>query len=209
MLLSATSYMDQLLRDGGDLDSMDRSLLDYGAGRAGGPNIIIRTNNNGDGTLSPPGTFSPLYGQQQHHNLGVSLTVTPPGSPMTPIASPANGSASPVPPHLSPSDASVHLSNCNLAAQMSGLVKKDLVVRFTEFQNSVQHVTSAAQVTRGQERPVMHPSHSANESIAVCRKIAPESEEGHFISDHRSHSFEEDLHRFQEGKTIVSSNNVA
>ena len=202
MLLSATSYMDQLLRDGGDLDSMDRSLLDYGAGRHGGPNIIIRTNNNGDGTLSPPGTFSPLYGQQQQHNLGVAMTITPPGSPMSPIASPGNGSASPVPPHLSPGDGSVHLTNCNTTASMSGLVKKDLVVRFTEFQNSVQHVTSAAQVTRGQERPPMHPSHSANESITVCSRNVPvESEQQpQFLAEHRSHSFEEDMHRFMEGR---------
>ena len=32
--------MEQLLRDGGDLDSMDRSLLDYGANR----NISVKPN---------------------------------------------------------------------------------------------------------------------------------------------------------------------
>ena len=67
--------MDQLLRDGGDIDSMDRSLLDYGAARS---NVVIRTN--GDGTLSPPATFSPPFHHHQPQNISVSVTATPPGT---------------------------------------------------------------------------------------------------------------------------------
>ena len=192
--------MDQLLRDGGDIDSMDRSLLDYGANRS---NIVIRTN--GDGTLSPPATFSPpFHQQQQSQNLSVGVTITPPGSPMSPVASPANGTASPVPP-----DPSVVImqqqqqqQNCNV---MSNLVKKDLVVRFTEFQNSVQHVTSAtapaAAASRGSERPM---TSSGGQDIAMCRLASHDQAKNNF-----EETYDEDLQRFHEGKendpTVKSS----
>ena len=213
--------MEQLLRDGGDLDSMDRSLLDYAPGRGGpgGPNIIIRTNNNGDGAMSPPGSFSPPYAHQQQQSLSVGLTSTPPGSPMTPLASPANGTASPLPPpppnHSVTLPGDAHVPNCNNAAAMSGLVKKDLVVRFTEFQNSVQHVTSATQVTqvtRGQERPPVQqhqPQMSSSENnILICRKPQMEVADRHVGggsgADIRSAAFDDEAQNYhEEGRMTV------
>jgi len=182
---------------------MDRSLLDYAPGRGGpgGPNIIIRTNNNGDGAMSPPGSFSPPYGHQQQQSLSVGLTSTPPGSPMTPLASPANGSASPLPPPPSHSVTTGDVPNCNNAAAMSGLVKKDLVVRFTEFQNSVQHVTSATQVTRGQERPPVQQM-SSSDNILVCRKPQVEVADRHVGggngADMRSTAFDDEAQNYHE-----------
>ena len=186
--------MDQLLRDGGDIDSMDRSLLDYGANRS---NIVIRTN--GDGTLSPPATFSPpFHQQQQSQNLSVGVTITPPGSPMSPVASPANGTASPVPPDPSVMIMQQQQQNCNA---MSNLVKKDLVVRFTEFQNSVQHVTSAttsasASASRSSERPV---TSSSGQDIAMCRLASLDQAKNNF-----EENYDEDLQRFHEGKESLS-----
>jgi hypothetical protein len=86
---------------------------------------------------------------------------------------------------------------------MSNLVKKDLVVRFTEFQNSVQHVTSTTPlVTRGQERPassnvaMLPTSASASEIIVCCKSDA----ERHF-AERRSSSLDGDeLHRYHEGR---------
>lgn len=162
--------MEQLLRDGGDLDSMDRSLLDYSAGRIGsgnngGPNVVIRGHTSGDGARSP--TYI-------HNHMSAS---TPPVSPVTPIPSPLNGTTSPSPPtSCQPIKSEFGLTNncsANNSAQMSNLVKKDLVVRFTEFQNTVQHVSSA---TTSSERPVIsnaaaemtayrNPSHASERSL--------------------------------------------
>ncbi len=125
---------------------------------------------------------------------------------MSPILSPANGSASPLPPMPPPPVEVVGtLQNCNSnsASQMSNLVKKDLVVRFTEFQNSVQHVTSTTPlVTRGQERPassnvaMLPTSASASEIIVCCKSDA----ERHF-AERRSSSLDGDeLHRYHEGR---------
>lgn len=157
--------MEQLLRDGGDLDSMDRSLLDYSAGRIGsgnngGPSVVIRAHNSGDGALSP---------SYIHNHMSAT---TPPVSPVTPVPSPLNGTTSPSPPtSCQPVPSELGLPNCsaNNSSQMSNLVKKDLVVRFTEFQNTVQHVSSA---TTCSERPVM----SSAAEMTAYRNPAHDSE---------------------------------
>ena len=101
--------MEQLLRDGGDLDSMDRSLLDYGAMR----NAQVK---NGQ-PMSPTG----------------GATLPPPPSGVV--------NASPCTPPVSPASPCEDLSASN---GNSSLIKKDLVVRFTEQQNCVASVTSSS-----------------------------------------------------------------
>ena len=127
------------------------------------------------------------------------------GSPMTPVASPANGSASPVPPEpiVTPTQQQQQLpqqqqlqqqQNCNV---MSNLVKKDLVVRFTEFQNSVQHVTSATtSVTRSQERGM---ASAGGPEILVCRRS---SVDGSGQSNYDENFDEEMQQRYHEGKIL-------
>ena len=124
---------------------------------------------------------------------------------MSPIVSPANGSASPLPPMPPPESSGSQtsgLQNCNSnsAQQMSNLVKKDLVVRFTEFQNSVQHVTSTTPlVTRGQERPLMPTSAS---EVIVCKK-SPGDVERQFLERRSSSLDGDDLHRYHEGRIDI------
>jgi hypothetical protein len=82
--------------------------------------------------------------------------------------------------------------NCNA---MSNLVKKDLVVRFTEFQNSVQHVTSATTAaSRGQERAV---ASAVGQDIAMCRLSSHDPAQHPF-----DENYDEDMHRFHEGKSL-------
>ena len=142
--------MEQLLRDGGDLDSMDRSLLDYnamrnanavkcGAGNSPGVNSNVTTNENGMRIISPTGMVSsqlPIPGSQASNHLSscnTSVTpVTPPVSPCTPLP----------PPPMLQDNGQGDFTN-DLLMDVGNIVKKDLVVRFTEQQNAVHHITSA------------------------------------------------------------------
>ena len=142
--------MDQLLRDGGDLDSMDRSLLDYNAmkninsvkcsagNNSAGAINNVTTNENGLSAGTPTGLLgSPpaLLSDPSNHStnsFNPSLTpVTPPVSPCSPL---------PPPPILQ--DGAQQSTTNDLLMDTGNVVKKDLVVRFTEQQNAVQHVTS-------------------------------------------------------------------
>ena len=110
--------MEHLLRDGGDLDSMDRSLLDYNHSK----NPIIAQNGNGQ--ESPP-----LPAPPTQYNDKAAINVSPATPLPTPISSPEGVTVMPV-------------------------IKRDLVVRFTEQQNSVRcemASSSGAAKRRGQE----------------------------------------------------------
>ena len=115
--------MEHLLRDGGDLDSMDRSLLDYNHKN----NPIIATQNGNGGAESPP-----LPAPPTQYNDKAAINVSPATPLPTPISSPEGVTVMPV-------------------------IKRDLVVRFTDKQNSVRcEMASAATgggvaVRRGQE----------------------------------------------------------
>ena len=144
--------MDQLLCDGGDLDSMDRSLLDYGGG--GGPPL------RGAGTakmvtsplaMSPPppaaaGDGGKLSPQQLRANS--CSPVTPPVSPVSPACTPAAPAAFDQPAVVNGSQTANHQHQQLLqqqqqqlpAAASHNLIKKDMVVRFQE--NSSGGVTS-------------------------------------------------------------------
>ena len=146
--------MEQLLRDGGDLDSMDRSLLDYnamrnvntvkcGTGNSPGITSNVTTNENGMRITSPTGIVSSQLSIPTHqlsqasNNLASchpSLTpVTPPVSPCSPL---------PPPPMLQDNGHGMDITG-DLLMDVEHIVKKDLVVRFTEQQNAVHHTTSA------------------------------------------------------------------
>jgi hypothetical protein len=116
------SYMDQLLRDGGDLDSMDRSLLDYGNTRVciahqqqqqqQHTSGRLASQVNGHQALPPPPHTAPCeLSTPETPNTAVILSPATP--PATPVTSPEGVPLQPV-------------------------IKRDLVVRFTEQQNSVK-----------------------------------------------------------------------
>ena len=147
--------MDQLFRDGGDLDSMDRSLLDYNAMKnvtdvkcGNSPGIInnASTNENGMQITSPTGMIStqlpPPIQQVSNHSSSfpeIKSSFNPALTPVTPPVSPC----SPLPPPpLLQGNGQGNL-NSDLLMDAGNVVKKDLVVRFTEEQNAVSHVTSA------------------------------------------------------------------
>ena len=105
--------MEHLLRDGGDLDSMDRSLLDYNHKN----NPIITQN----GQESPP-----LPAPPTQYNDKAAINVSPATPLPTPISSPEGVTVMP-------------------------MIKRDLVVRFTEQQNSVRCEMASGVKRRGQE----------------------------------------------------------
>lgn len=96
--------MERLLSDGGDLDSMDRSLLDYGGGNIKPSycaNNKIMTDTNGTNSASaplkdngaesssppPPPTISIIQNEVTKHDLVVRFT--PDGQPKSSIVSEA------------------------------------------------------------------------------------------------------------------------
>ena len=113
--------MEHLLRDGGDLDSMDRSLLDYNHKN----NPIVTQNGQNGGQESPP-----LPAPPTQYNDKAAINVSPATPLPTPISSPEGVAVMPV-------------------------IKRDLVVRFTDKQNSVRCEMAASAgggaVRRGQE----------------------------------------------------------
>ena len=128
--------MEQLLRDGGDLDSMDRSLLDYNPQSSqqkqhqqmsqltSPPSGQVRAPLNGGGVGgSGSGGNSPA-GQTTGVNGELSAPVTPQTAVILSPATP------PVTPATSPE-----------GVQLPPVIKRDLVVRFSEKQqNSTHHV---------------------------------------------------------------------
>ena len=144
--------MDQLLRDGGDLDSMDRSLLDYNALKSANavkygmpPVSNATTNGNGIPITSPTGLVSSQVGipppQPSNHSSNRNSVLspsTPPVSPCSPL---------PPPPHMIQDGAHSGDLVGDLLSDVTSVVKKDLVVRFTEQQNAVHRFTSATSTT--------------------------------------------------------------
>ena len=169
--------MEQLLRDGGDLDSMDRSLLDYNAmrnvnavkcGTGSSTGIIsnVTTNENGMRISSPTGIVSsqiPIPTSQASNHLSSfnpSLTpVTPPVSPCSPL---------PPPPMLQDNGQGDFTGD--LLMECGNIVKKDLVVRFTEQQNAVHHITSAMS-TSSETRNTSSVTEGNGTSINIGYKI--------------------------------------
>lgn len=146
--------MDQLLCDGGDLDSMDRSLLDYGGGppiRGGSSKMVTSPL-----AMSPPppaaaacegGKLSPQ--QLRGSCSGQRSPMTPPVSPVS--ASCASTAVDPAATQAAAATAAVvngsqtanHQQQAPAAAASAApanLIKKDMVVRFQE--NSAGGVTS-------------------------------------------------------------------
>ena len=149
--------MEHLLKDGGDLDSMDRSLLDYGQNKVllnqqqqqpngGHPTSASGTSTTNDSDLrGQPASQYPTNGAaagQHHHststhaqndasNTAAAIIFSAATPPVTPVASPEGVKVMPV-------------------------IKRDLVVRFREQQNSVKCEMAATK--RGTEGN--HHSHS-------------------------------------------------
>lgn len=125
--------MEHLLRDGGDLDSMDRSLVDYNHSQK------IVNNTSGHAPLPPPQN----NGGSPHNGHALNSNSPPQTTPLVQVnnvdlLSPSSGAgaaisispATPLPtPILSPEDC---------PPVMPPVIKRDLVVRFTEQQNSVK-----------------------------------------------------------------------
>ena len=146
--------MEQLLRDGGDLDSMDRSLLDYNAMKSanavkcgGVPPLSNATTNGNSMPISSPTGMVPNLEQRKaqlgipppqssnhssNRDSSILSPATPPVSPISPL---------PPPPMLQDGAHSGDLIG-DLLLDATNVVKKDLVVRFTEQQNAVHHFTS-------------------------------------------------------------------
>ena len=153
--------MEHLLKDGGDLDSMDRSLLDYGQNKVllnqqqqqqngGHPTSASGTSTTNDSDLrGQPASQYPTNGTaagQHHHtsthaqndasNAAAAIIFSAATPPVTPVASPEGVKVMPV-------------------------IKRDLVVRFREQQNSVKCEMAAAK--RGTEGN--HHAHHCGEGV--------------------------------------------
>ena len=161
--------MEQLLRDGGDLDSMDRSLLDYNAMKNANsmkncgnisPGIVngaSSTNENGMQITSPTALVSSQLPPPIQHVSNHSSSFNPSLTPVTPPVSPC----SPLPPPpMMQGNGQGNLTS-DLLMDAGNVVKKDLVVRFTEEQNAVRHITSAMS-TNSQESRNMTSSAGGN-----------------------------------------------
>ena len=121
--------MERLLRDGGDLDSMDRSLLDYngantnGSGVTGGAGTVVSSSTG----MSATGVCASSPGE----NGGIGM----PRPPSTASATSPNGGVT--------SPTASHNGRCEVVVNSpqgngNDCVKRDLVVRFTEQKNAVK-----------------------------------------------------------------------
>ena len=157
--------MEHLLKDGGDLDSMDRSLLDYGqnkvllnqqqqngghsAGQHGGGGGLDANDSDAGGLPAHPtnGAAGAAAAPPHHHhthaqndashsNNTAAIIFSAATPPVTPVASPEGVKVMPV-------------------------IKRDLVVRFREQQNSVKCEMAAAK--RGTEGN--HHAHHCGEGV--------------------------------------------
>ena len=157
--------MEHLLKDGGDLDSMDRSLLDYGqnkgllnqqqqngghsAGQHSGGGGGLDANDSDAGGLpahptngaagaaaAPPHHHTHAQNDASHSNNTAAIIFSAATPPVTPVASPEGVKVMPV-------------------------IKRDLVVRFREQQNSVKCEMAAAK--RGTEGN--HHAHHCGEGV--------------------------------------------
>ena len=157
--------MEHLLKDGGDLDSMDRSLLDYGqnkgllnqqqqngghsAGQHSGGGGGLDANDSDAGGLpahptngaagaaaAPPHHHTHAQNDASHINNTAAIIFSAATPPVTPVASPEGVKVMPV-------------------------IKRDLVVRFREQQNSVKCEMAAAK--RGTEGN--HHAHHCGEGV--------------------------------------------
>ncbi len=123
--------MEQLLRDGGDLDSMDRSLLDYNPAQQHPNRKHPMSADAHAGQQLSPGVLSPTSataGGSSAAAVNGDMSLDTPATPNTAvILSPATPPVSPV---TSPE-----------GVTLPPIIKRDLVVRFNEKgqQNSVQH----------------------------------------------------------------------
>ena len=156
--------MEHLLKDGGDLDSMDRSLLDYGqnkvllnqqqqngghsAGQHGGGGGLDANDSDAGGlpahptngaagaAAAPPHHHTHAQNDASHSNNTAAIIFSAATPPVTPVASPEGVKVMPV-------------------------IKRDLVVRFREQQNSVKCEMAAAK--RGTEGN--HHAHHCGEGV--------------------------------------------
>lgn len=146
--------MEHLLRDGGDLDSMDRSLVDYNHSQK----IVNNTITASASGHAPPNAQN-NGGSPQNGHAHDSPLATPPVVQVNNVdllspnsatgASISISPATPLPtPILSPED----------CPPVMPVIKRDLVVRFTEQQNSVKCETmkgaSSSSSGRGNENHV-------------------------------------------------------
>lgn len=126
--------MERLLRDGGDLDSMDRSLLDYGATS----NNLIRPGGAGTKVSSamPSGYNSP---PSVGNNGNGSLNRTPSATPVTSPTSYKSENGGEV--IVSPQQANISLAD--------GVNKREVMVHYTEKSNKSSSVVQSAVVSGG------------------------------------------------------------
>ena len=146
------SYMEKLLRDGGDLDSMDRSLLDYN-----GKHRIIVNNSN---SLVAAAAMQQQQQPQQQQQLSPQAVSSPVSSPQPPVnGNGGSGILSPaavISPTSFMSDSGEFISSASVANQ---ILKRDMVVRFTEGQaNCVQSSTVSAQAVAAQQQQLQNHS---------------------------------------------------
>lgn len=166
--------MERLLTDGGDLDSMDRSLLDYN-----GINNGVNCSKPGNGTVTSPmsdlnvsligngnGSANGAGGMNGSTTNGVvTPTVTPTLTSPTSYKSSENG---PPAPALSPTAVTTQMMN-----------KRDIVVRFTEDRNSVQNVKMTLSASQQQQQ---HNS-SSNASASKSSHAMPPPEAYRCVED--------------------------
>jgi hypothetical protein len=116
--------MERLLRDGGDLDSMDRSLLDYNPAASGASRAVSAVPENSkvsmnNGSITSPTSPPPLSGAGLTASSNGGMAAECATSPMS-YRSAASESAG---------------QHDDMAMQ---ILKKDMVVRFDEERTSVK-----------------------------------------------------------------------
>ena len=151
--------MERLLTDGGDLDSMDRSLLDYNGvnskpvnGTVTSPMSDLNVSLLGNGNGSANGGMN---GSTTNGN-GVTPTATPTLTSPTSYKSSENGP--PAPAALSPTAVTTQMMN-----------KRDIVVRFTEDRNSVQNVKMTLSATSPANAHASQQQHNSSSSASASK----------------------------------------